>query len=95
MSRYTRSHPNFLPTANLILNKFIRQSLTIRESENFDTIVYYAFQSKYLKKEIPDAILNDILIAATRASNTGNMQTYSIIVTKDDFYLETNKIIFK
>lgn len=39
---------------------------------------------KYLKKEIPDAILNDILIAATRASNTGNMQTYSIIVTKDE-----------
>ncbi|MDD3861045.1 MAG: nitroreductase family protein [Bacteroidales bacterium] len=36
---------------------------------------------KYLDKEIPKAILDEILLAAIRASNTGNMQIYSIIVT--------------
>jgi len=32
---------------------------------------------------IEDNVLNDILTAASRGSNTGNMQAYSIIVTKD------------
>ncbi|MDD3741370.1 MAG: nitroreductase family protein [Bacteroidales bacterium] len=36
---------------------------------------------KYLDKEIPKAILDEILLAAIRASNTGNMQIYSIVVT--------------
>ena len=38
---------------------------------------------KYKNIDIPDDILNNILNAAIRASNTGNMQVYSIIVTKD------------
>lgn len=38
---------------------------------------------KYLNKDIPENILISILEAASRASNTGNMQVYSIIVTKD------------
>ena len=36
---------------------------------------------KYINKEIPESIIKNILEAAVRASNTGNMQTYSIIVT--------------
>ncbi len=39
---------------------------------------------KYLAKPVNDALLNDILNAGCRASNTGNMQVYSIIVTRDD-----------
>lgn len=39
---------------------------------------------KYNSKNIDDKILNKILEAATRASTTGNMQVYSIIVTKDE-----------
>lgn len=39
---------------------------------------------KYSDKDIPDDILNQILEAAIRASNTGNMQVYSIIVTRDN-----------
>ena len=38
----------------------------------------------YQKKEIPDEILNQVLESALRASSSGNMQSYSIIVTKDE-----------
>ena len=38
---------------------------------------------KYREQEIPEAMLNDILHAGTRASTTGNMQVYSIIVTRN------------
>lgn len=38
---------------------------------------------KYSDKKIPSDILSNILEAASRASNTGNMQVYSIVVTTD------------
>lgn len=38
---------------------------------------------KYRPDPIPEADLDAVLHAATRASSSGNMQTYSIIVTKD------------
>lgn len=38
---------------------------------------------KFKSKVIPENILNDILEAGIRASNTGNMQVYSIVVTTD------------
>ena len=40
----------------------------------------------YLKKEIKSDILNEILESGIRASNTGNLQLYSVIVTKDTEY---------
>lgn len=36
---------------------------------------------QFIDKDIEPGILNDILYAGTRASTTGNMQTYSMIVT--------------
>ena len=39
---------------------------------------------KYQSKSVPDDILHQILEAGISASNTGNMQVYSIIVTKDE-----------
>jgi nitroreductase len=39
---------------------------------------------KYKDKKISEDILQQILTAAVRASNTGNMQVYSIIVTRDN-----------
>ena len=39
---------------------------------------------KYQSKPIPDDVLNQILEAGICASNTGNMQVYSMIVTKDE-----------
>lgn len=38
---------------------------------------------KYEEREIESELLERILIAGTRASTTGNMQVYSIIVTRD------------
>jgi nitroreductase len=38
---------------------------------------------KYEDKPIPTEVMNSILKAAIRASNTGNMQVYSIVVTTD------------
>jgi len=38
---------------------------------------------KYKTTPIEESLLNDILYAGTRASTTGNMQVYSIIVTQD------------
>lgn len=38
---------------------------------------------KYKSEPIDQSILDDILLAGTRASTTGNMQVYSIIVTTD------------
>lgn len=42
----------------------------------------------YTEQPIDDATLNEILEAGIRASNTGNMQIYSIIITRD---VETKK----
>jgi nitroreductase len=39
---------------------------------------------QFLNKDVEKKVLDQILEAAIRASNTGNMQTYSIIVTKDE-----------
>ena len=43
---------------------------------------------RYSDKEIPDKLLNELLEVATRASNTGNMQLYSVVVTRDKLMKE-------
>ncbi|HON18222.1 MAG TPA: nitroreductase family protein [Salinivirgaceae bacterium] len=43
---------------------------------------------KYLPNNVDDALLNRILEAGIRASNTGNMQVYSIVVTRDQHLRE-------
>ncbi len=48
-----------------------------------NTILNHKSIRKYKSTQIDEKTLNDILIAGTRASTTGNMQVYSIIVTKD------------
>lgn len=39
---------------------------------------------KYKNDEIPEKMLNELLEVAFRASTTGNMQLYSVIVTRDE-----------
>ena len=39
---------------------------------------------KYSNREVDNNTLNEILYAGVRASNTGNMQLYSIIATRSD-----------
>lgn len=38
----------------------------------------------YLDQPIPEAILLDIIECGIRASNTGNMQLYSVVITRDN-----------
>lgn len=49
-----------------------------------DSIFNHRSIRKYLSREIPANVLEEILLAGTRASTTGNMQVYSIIVTKSE-----------
>jgi nitroreductase len=48
----------------------------IKEIQNHRSI------RKYKSTAISDELLNEIILAGTRASTTGNMQIYSIIITK-------------
>lgn len=47
------------------------------------TILNHRSVRSYKNTPIAKEILDDILIAASRGSNTGNMQVYSIVVTQD------------
>lgn len=38
---------------------------------------------KYTEQDIPEQLLNELLEVAARASNTGNMQLYSVVVTRE------------
>lgn len=49
----------------------------------YDLIHAHRSVRKYQRREVSEEILNRILGAATRASSSGNMQAYSIIVTTD------------
>lgn len=47
-----------------------------------NTITEHRSIRNYSDKEIPEEILNQVLNAGVRASTTGNMQVYSMVVTK-------------
>ena len=49
-----------------------------------EQIINHRSIRNYQSKPIPDDVLHQILEAGICASNTGNMQVYSIIVTKDE-----------
>lgn len=48
-----------------------------------DTLLQHRTIRKYTDKNISEDMLNRVLEAGCRASNTGNMQVYSIIVNRD------------
>ncbi len=48
-----------------------------------DTIFQHRSIRKYKPDPLPEDLINKILKAGTRASTTGNMQVYSVIVTTD------------
>ncbi len=49
-----------------------------------DTLLNHRTIRKYTSQPIEDDLLDEILNAGVRASTTGNMQVYSIVVTKDE-----------
>ncbi len=48
-----------------------------------ETLLEHRSIRQYKDKKVPQNILDEILEATVRGSNTGNMQLYSIIITKD------------
>lgn len=48
-----------------------------------DSLLNHRSIRKYTNQPVNDDLLNRILIAGSRASTTGNMQVYSIVVSKD------------
>jgi nitroreductase len=50
----------------------------------FDTILNHRSIRKYTGDPIPNQILDYVLEAGTRASTTGNMQVYSVVVTTEE-----------
>ena len=49
--------------------------------QTFDNLFNHRSIRKYRDTSVPDELLEKILLAGTRASTTGNMQVYSIVVT--------------
>ncbi len=49
-----------------------------------DTLFKHRSVRKYKSRDIDNNTLNTILSAGTRASTTGNMQVYSMVVTRDE-----------
>ena len=39
---------------------------------------------KYKETEVSDSLLNELLTTASRAATMGNMQLYSVVVTKEE-----------
>jgi nitroreductase len=56
----------------------------MNNKEMIETLINRRTIRKYAPKDIDDKIMDEIMIAGCRTSNTGNMQVYSIIITKDD-----------
>ncbi len=52
--------------------------------ETIKTLLEHRTIRNYKSDPIPDEVLNEILEAGFRASTTGNMQVYSVIVSKDE-----------
>ncbi len=49
-----------------------------------DTIFNHRSIRNYKEKDIPEDILDEVLRAGTMASTTGNMQVYSMVITKEE-----------
>jgi nitroreductase len=49
-----------------------------------DILLYRRTIRKYTNETVSESLLNDLLNMACRASTTGNMQVYSIIITRDE-----------
>jgi nitroreductase len=65
------------------------------------TVLEHRSIRKFESRPVEEEILNDILKAASRASTTGNMQVYSIIITRDterkkkvwEFHFKQNMVL--
>lgn len=71
----------------LQLNKYVIvvcNKIKINYMDTIDFLKQHKSIRKYKKQTIPTDVLNRILEAGIRGSNTGNMQIYSIVLTRDE-----------
>lgn len=57
--------------------------LSKNETIMLETLLQHRTIRKYTEQQVDDQLLNEILEAGCRASTTGNMQVYSIVITRD------------
>ena len=67
-----------------ITSSFVILRRTKKGNVMLDTIFNHRSIRKYKSDAVDDDTLDTIMAAGTRASTTGNMQVYSMIVTRDD-----------
>ena len=60
----------------------------LNDQAMIDTIFNHRSIRKYRPDDIPEEVLHSVLEAGSRASTTGNMQVYSMVVTKDEVLRE-------
>ena len=53
-------------------------------NQTLETILSHRSVRRYKEQPIPESVMKTVLHAASRASTTGNMQLYSIIVNQDE-----------
>lgn len=76
-------HKNFV-TLFRLMGRIQLQILSLREKVYaMDSLKQRKTIRKYQQKDIPADMLNEMLEEAFRASTVGNMQVYSVIVTRD------------
>ena len=57
--------------------------ISLQEKERMESLKQRRTIRKYQQKDISADLLNDLLESSFRASTVGNMQVYSVIVTRD------------
>lgn len=62
---------------------FVDSFLYLQKKESMESLKLRKTIRKYQQKDIPADLLNDLLESAFRASTVGNMQVYSVVVTRD------------
>ena len=66
-----------------LLNELFVDYIIFAKKERMESLKQRRTIRKYQQKDISADLLNDLLETSFRASTVGNMQVYSVIVTRD------------
>jgi len=71
-----------MPAGSFVFAAFVLPSLSKISRQMTDSLKHRATVRAYSDRPVEDALLDDLFQAAFQASNTGNMQLYSVVVTR-------------
>jgi nitroreductase len=82
---YAKIGNSFAPPGSFVRNLFtLYDILQHKKMEDFSKVLLDRRTiRKYSSREVDDSLLNELLQMGCRTSTTGNMQVYSIIITRD------------